>query len=337
MGSKHGAGGNGFPMGGISDSGAGAFRGHSGRRPRVLAHGGQSFKRMVQDATHLYWTDAQDGTVTRLAKDGGVPLVLAANQQEPAGIAVEAGVLYWVNQRGGTVVRMAASGGDIAIIAANQADPECIAVAGRDVVWGNRGDVVSGTLMKGSTDGGAPVTLASDQKYPSAVAIDAAHIYWTTRGTKQTEYFTNGAVMSAPRQTSGDPKEHVAVAQHQRQPERITLDDEWLYWTTNGTVMESWWDASVMKRRKQGGEPIRLATKTRSADSLTLDATHVYWVESLQSSILRVSKLGGDPVQLLSSDKGMLLPSSLLVDETCLYWTVFDSRRAGGAIWKMAK
>ena len=339
MGSGNGSESYGIMSGGFSESGEAAFQGQGGQRPRVLAHAGDSWKHMVHDATHLYWTDAADGTVTKLAKGGGVPLVIAADQRQPAGLAIEDGVLYWVNQRGGTVVRMAASGGEIATLASNQNQPTCIAVAGNDVVWGNLCDITSGTLMKGSTTGGEVATLALDQKYPHAVAIDEAHIYWTTLGTKHPDYFANGAVMRMPRGTPGEGEEEtgLAVASPQWQPEEMALDNEWIYWTTNGSIHENWGDGTVMKRRKSGGEPIPLVQRTRSAGSLALDATHVYWAETLQSAIHRVPKHGGDPVQLVSSKESLVFPRSLVVDDTCVYWTVYDSKKAGGAIWRIGK
>jgi len=310
----------------------------------VLAHGGIGWKRLVQDAGCLYWADAREGTITRLPKDGGIPLELASGQQTPAGLAIADGFLYWTNELAGTVVRMAAGGGEIETIAEGQERPGPIAAAGVDVVWGNQGDNVRGALMKGGTDGRAPVKIASDQKYPMGIALDEQTIYWTNHGTKKPDYFQNGSVMKMPRALppAGEKRKRQVVARPQTAAQGIAVDEGWVYWTSFGGLTQSFCDAAVMRRRKRGGAPEVLVSDTRSAMSIAVDATHVYWVESFRSAIRRAPKGGGEAETIADTDTdaveaSRILPHGLAVDERFVYWTVHDSRRAGGAVWKMAK
>jgi Collagen triple helix repeat (20 copies) len=56
----------------------------------------------VADAD-VYWTDALDGTVSKVAKNGGVVSTLAVHQAAPSSIAVDDTYVYWTNQGDGTV------------------------------------------------------------------------------------------------------------------------------------------------------------------------------------------------------------------------------------------
>jgi sugar lactone lactonase YvrE len=342
MGEHNGGNGHGGPTflaPAISERGEGVFRGRGGRTPRALAHGGGGWKQMVEDGTFLYWTDSRDGTITRLPKDGGIPLVLASEQNEPEDIALAGGYLYWTNLRGGTVVRMPTGGGEIETLASGQHAPGPIAVAGEDVVWGNRHDYLNGTLMKGTTGGAPPVTIASKQLYPGCIALDDDCIYWTTLGTKRPDYFSNGAVMKMPRALppEGQKKKRQVIARPQICADGIAVDDEWVYWTTCGYFPERFEDGTVMRRRKRGGAPEPLVIGARSASTMALDATHVYWIESWERSIRRVPKGGGEPEEIVAGSSNEIFQDGLVVDDRFVYWTVTDSEKAGGAIWKIAK
>ncbi len=59
------------------------------------------------DATHVYFTDTEAGTVGRVAKSGGAPEVLAREQARPVAIAVDAASVYWVNINDGTLMKRA--------------------------------------------------------------------------------------------------------------------------------------------------------------------------------------------------------------------------------------
>ena len=53
--------------------------------------------------------------------------------------------------------------------------------------------------------------------------------------------------------------------------------------------------------------------------NVTVDATHVYFIETRSSSLLRVPKGGGEVEKLLV---GLKAPSGLVVDATSIYMTV---------------
>jgi hypothetical protein len=54
------------------------------------------------DATSLYWTNYNDGTVMKMPTSGGTPTTLASSQNNPGFIAVDATSVYWTNFSGGS-------------------------------------------------------------------------------------------------------------------------------------------------------------------------------------------------------------------------------------------
>ncbi len=116
-------------------------------------------------------------------------------------------------------------------------------------------------------------------------------------------------------------------------------DDAWLYWATATTWEEPYELGGLWKQRKEGGERIQLAVwDWYESALLALDATHVYWMPVVFPGIFRVSKQGGEVEQLMEGDRDLsLMPRSLIVDDRCVYFTVLDSQKAGGAVFKIAK
>ncbi|MEO7328046.1 MAG: hypothetical protein ABI193_05680 [Minicystis sp.] len=319
-----------------SEAGIVTARGLGGRRVRVLAHGGMSGKFLVQDECHLYWTDSVDQTLTRLPKDGGVPLILVTGQGGIGAMTRAGGWLYWVNAS--QVVRMPEQGGDVEVLADGLLWPKSIAVRGDVVVWtdyGHGGD--EGTVQRLTLGDRRVVRLAEGQKMPTSVSIDQQHVYWVNHGVKRPDYFKDGSVVRVPLEGDRAP---TVLATDQRLASSLVMDDAAIYWVTALDYDSNASRGALWKWSKAGGAVVELASwRWNEATHLALDETHVYWLAPIRLALFRVRKDGGEEEQMMTEDNvgRAALSSSFVVDERCVYWTVHDSGRAGGAVFKMAK
>lgn len=335
----------GFPN--RAERGEMVWKGHGGRRPRVLAHGGSGRKRLALGKEHVYWADEEDGSITRLPKDGGVPLVLAADQHRATALTLHEGFLYWAvidrvdrarmeDIPRSRIVRMPEDGGEIETLA-DAVLPQSIAVSGRDVYWTDFIDGISGTVMRGSLDGAPAVLLASKQKQPDSIVVDEQDVFWTNTGNKRPTYFMDGSVMRMPR--AGGKKRWI-LAKDKSMPSSVVLDGGDVYWVTASRREPPYEAGAVVKRSRTGGKTELLACRSGEGGFLAVDATHVYCLAAYEGTMFRVPKHGGQAEQLLSSLEAALMPTfvdGLALDDQFLYWTATFSREAGGAVWKMAK
>ena len=73
------------------------------------------------DATGVYWTDMDMGTVNSVPLSGGTPFVLASDMPEPSALVIDADNVYWTNlgiaTDEGSVLRVAKAGGPLSILA----------------------------------------------------------------------------------------------------------------------------------------------------------------------------------------------------------------------------
>ena len=94
-------------LGGGSVSVMSADKNGDGGVAKTLAFlSGNSPGSLVIDATNVYWTMTDHGTVMTVPLSGGTPSTLASGQNQPAGIAGDSSSLYWVNSGDGTIMKL---------------------------------------------------------------------------------------------------------------------------------------------------------------------------------------------------------------------------------------
>lgn len=154
---------------------------------------------LVVDASHVYYT-ADDGTVMRVAKTGGVPEEIATNQSDPWALAVDAETVYW-NAGAGKVMSVSKSGGTPKVLSklavvdtsAIRYPPPPLALDGASLYWTN---AALGEVFRVPTAGGPTKQIASDA--PSGAS--GAWIVWPIAVGPERAYWASGMnIMSVPK------------------------------------------------------------------------------------------------------------------------------------------
>jgi hypothetical protein len=278
-------------------------------QPVKLASGQGQTVGIALDATHVYWTSSNNGTVTKVSKGGGTPTTLASGISAPFGIAVDSTSVYWVANSGGNVYKAPIGGGNSTILASAQGGPLNIAVDATNVYWTN----TTGSIMEVPIAGGSPVVIATGQT-PLGLAIDANYVYWVNG------YFgsSNATVNKVPK-GGGVP---IVLVSGQTRPTAISVDSTNFYWASllfNG--------ADTLQKCPlsgcPGNIPVVLASNLQIAGLsnlilIAVDATNVYWPNGAEGTIKRVSINGGVPKTVAPQDVPAFLdldPEGFLVQD----------------------
>jgi hypothetical protein len=117
---------------------------------------------LAVDATYVYFTDAQQNTVSRVPKAGGTPEIVAAGERTPRLIASDGDLLFWTNQgtgqTDGSVRQLTKSTGELDVIADRQPAPWSITSIAGQPYWS---DLQSGAVFSSTGPGAAIQTIAS--------------------------------------------------------------------------------------------------------------------------------------------------------------------------------
>jgi hypothetical protein len=214
----------------------------------------------------------------------------------------------------GALFRVAKTADRLDILALETGINEYIALNGERAYWIQSASKYSygiGTVRRGGDDMRFVATTGGD---PISVSADDAGVYVSSKEA--------GAVQRFAPDLLGTPTTVVP-----RNAFSVAVDDDALYWTTATTVHRA---------RRDGTNPIELASNQSGPISLVLDATHAYWTSPLGGLVMRVAKAGGEP-EILAQNQ--LRARNLAVDGTHAYWTVDESRdgRRDGRVMRAAK
>jgi hypothetical protein len=136
------------------------------------------------DATDVYFTLWDEGTVSRApGSGGGGATPVASSQNHPCGVVSDGTYVYWANAgtapqfTDGAIMRSPVSGGGATPIATNQCDPTgWLRVDATHVYWTNNCD--GGSVMRVAKAGGTVEPLATGQTSAGGIDLDASSAYW---------------------------------------------------------------------------------------------------------------------------------------------------------------
>ncbi len=106
------------------------------------------------------------------------------------------------------------------------------------------------------------------------MVADATTLYWLTQ---------DGSVRSLPTSGVGQPRELAKLVA----PQRIAIDETALYVTTSGLAASS---GALVRIAKESGARTELATGLANPSAVVVDATHVYWANLDDGTIMRVAR-----------------------------------------------
>ena len=291
------------------------------RIPTVLVPNQTKPGYLAQDATTLYWIAG--GMVMSVPKSGGAPKALGAVPPSATSLVAEpdaAGAVFAAI--GGGVIRLPkdGSGGGLVFSGAAAEPPADTIAASASSLYVLQYDqslaIEGARILRMAKDGGGVVDIAPDSG-PTTLNLDAKSVFWLASDpdkpaiVEQLETAapgTNTAVFSL---SANDDLPSVSAD--------IAVDDDSLYWvTSNSTSL-----AGEVVSRKRAASVSTVALHRGGTDDtfshINVDATHVYFLETRTSSLLRVPKNGGEVEVLLA---GLKAPSGLVVDATAIYLTV---------------
>jgi cysteine-rich repeat protein len=104
--------------------------------PEVLAIGvGANLNEVASNGSYIFYTNASNGTVEKLAIEGGPPEILAAGQAGPYGIVSEGDWVFWGNAEGGQVMAIQLGSDQPVLLAEGQTQVRGMDANGQYLVW----------------------------------------------------------------------------------------------------------------------------------------------------------------------------------------------------------
>jgi hypothetical protein len=241
------------------------------------------------DSSFVYWvtysvTAPNYGGVFKVPVDGGATIPLVPTQQGATWVLVNSTNVYWDDHGDNEINRANLDGTDATIIAGmtqQVAGPLQMTLDATNLYWASRGNgqVQAGPLF------GASVAMLSTGSDPIGVAVNSTAIFWANYG--------DGSIQKAPLPNGGTAT-LVAVSSGFG-PNSIAVDESYVYWADlgepGGKTVDGGQDGSIRAAPVTGtGAPGVVLASSENPSYLTLDASCIYWTDSLSGEVSVVAK-----------------------------------------------
>ncbi len=308
---------------GPADGATEASSGEAGTRvPTVLVPNQTKPGFLAQDGMALYWIAG--GMAWSVPKSGGTAKVLGAVPPSSTLLVAEpdpTGAIFVLD--GSAVHRLPkdGSGGGGIVFTGNAGEPPTDTIAASAsslyVLQYDPTLAIEGSrILRMAKDGGGATDIAPDSG-PVTLNRDVKSVFWLGSDpakpaiVEQLETAAPGTTTAVYALSANDDLPTLSAD--------IAVDDAFLYWITSDPASAS---AEIVGRKREASASVVAIYRGAPEDAfanITVDATHVYFIETRTSSLLRVPKSGGDVDKLLV---GLKAPSGLVVDATSIYLTV---------------
>jgi hypothetical protein len=260
----------------------------------MLATGQDRPHDIALDDTHVYWANAGDGSIARVAKTGGAVEMLASDQVDTQTIAVDDEYVYW--GAGGGVNRAPSSGG-VATRVYVPSSIDALALSDNYIVVLHTAD---GAIAKIGTEffNFAEYPVKS-QMAPVGLAADASRYYWTNQG--------DGTMWWGNLTSSVPPVSLLVDAD--AGPARLSLDATSVFWVGQA-------DGTIRKVPKGGGAATVLSTSASGGSFVASAGSHVYFTNDDSGAVLASPKIPGETVVMTD---GLDSPLGIAADASGVY------------------
>ncbi len=266
------------------------------------------------DSTHLYWiqqggVNGQPG-IYRVALLGGSPVQLLATAGASF-LAKDSVNLHWTDSAAGTVNKMPLAGGTVTPLALGLNNPGPIAI---DATYAYFVITNLNQVSKVPLAGGSVAPVVTLTQFLQGIVVDATNVYvphydGSTMVTIEKVPIGGGAatqIGSGPGYTGG-----------------IAIDANNVYFTLQQA-------GPVMRSPIAGGATVQVAAGNGAG--ITSDGTSIYWADNQSGKVKNAPIAGGTTTTLAA---GQVLPTSVAVDATYVYWGNRDGTTGG--IFKSVK
>ena len=239
-----------------------------GSDPQTLVSGQNGPIGVAVDASHLYWTNQNDGSIWAANRDGTSPHAISNAGLAGWDIAVGGDHLYWTVLGRGAIWEANLDGSDPHAIVTGQAAPVGIAVNSGNIYWSTTGDnsAGAGAIWQANLDGSSPHAIVTGQFEPFGVAVNSGNLFWAA---------AHGSATGAGEiwQASLDGSSPHAIVTGQDAPFGVAADGSHVYWTNElgGTVSEANLDGTGPRSIVNTGvnQPLMMAVAPPAAPALS--------------------------------------------------------------------
>jgi hypothetical protein len=284
----------------------------------VLADGLVGGRGLFVDATWVYFTDQDAGTIERVPRGGGPRELLQEAQEQPYAVAATSDRVFWTTfVEGGSVVRANLPAGPPIALSADDF-PRMLQIVGDFVYWCTFDDT-QGRVRRVPIAGIGmpPETLVTVGSGIADLEVVGSLVYFDAHEPPPMPGISpEGNVYVAP---SDVPTPNAAtlepLAVEQAVPWGLAVANDTVFWV-NGDGNANDQPLRLMSAPVDGSSfPTELALGQTSPWGVAADETHVYWTD--YTEVKALPHAGGEPLVLAEQQN---IARSIVVDGDAVYW-----------------